>query len=664
MKHATYTSLSALLMLGVLLGISALSGCAKENTVTANSSLDCGDDAVRCVPCEPDALDCDGANLIECTPDGVGFSLKEACDSPQLCVDGLNGGACAPPLCVEGDVQCVGAIMQICAPGRHRYDLLACPSEDACLRGLSGRACALVECSSANDCTGEDTQCRRRVCVEGACQVENLPQSTACTIADVNGVCDGNGGCRATDQCTVAGDCTGEDTECRIRACVQGACGFVDIPEGTACETTSVAGACNGEGACLPTAECTIASDCAGEDTECRIRACVQGACGFVDIPAGTACETADVTGACSGEGACLPTVDCALASDCPGEDTQCRVRACVDGACGFANLPDGETCQVEGLNGMCAAGICAAESQCAVASDCGGTDTDCRSRTCDGGVCGFSNATSGAPCSSGGLQGVCDGGGGCTITQQCTTASDCPADPDPCRTAICTGSGRCSFDTASGGTPCTLGTLVGVCDGGQCRCASGTRLCDGRCVNVDDDVDHCGRCNDRCDTAIGEVCADGDCECPGGSDGGVCGGQCVSLLTTSHCGDCATSCGDNAFCDASRSNAVCACVNGYVDCGNGFCEVSNSNENCGECGRRCPAGTQCNADGECVCDPAPGVTTPAFCEPGQGCFRERDEGSCVDLFREPTQCNEGQSYWVCLNGFSCSENPNACFSN
>ena len=263
----------------------ALTGCNKTNDVTANQNLDCGEDAIKCIPCEPGEIDCDHATLIVCKEDGKGYAVRAECESAQLCAEGLVLGECEEPLCAAGAVLCVGPVLQLCASGRHRYDLIACESADACLRGIADANCAAVECSESTDCTGEDTQCRRRRCVEGACEVENLASDTACEISGVNGRCDGDGACRASDACTIASDCSGQDTECRLRACQDGVCFLVDLPEGTACATTSVTGACNGEGACLPVAQCTIATDCPGQDTQCQIRACAAGTCLMVPLP-------------------------------------------------------------------------------------------------------------------------------------------------------------------------------------------------------------------------------------------------------------------------------------------------------------------------------------------------------------------------------------------
>lgn len=541
---------------GAALAAVLLVACDKTNTVDA-TSIDCGDDAVRCIPCEPGELTCDGASLLRCKPDGRGFAIAAECESVQLCVAGIAGGdagvGCAEPVCQGDEARCTGAVMQICAAGRHAFELVECSSEDACVRGLAGRRCADAECSQANDCAGQDTQCRRRVCDHGRCASDNLPANTACVIREVNGICDGEGSCLPMqDACSISADCPGEDTACRVRACVGSQCGFANTPQNTPCTADQLAGACDGMGNCVPAVQCNTASDCPGSDTHCRIRACVAGSCGFADLPADTACERGGIPGVCDGRGGCMAG-ECSIAGDCPGIDTPCRVRACADGICGFTDM--------------------AAETPCAVD----------------------------------GLTGICDGMGGCTITQQCRTANDCPAQPNPCRTAACSAQGRCTTSNVNGA--CQMGDSVGQCSGGNCQCPNGTVFCGNRCVNTNTDTSNCGRCGNQCNVGIGELCDAGRCECPGEDDwsGGNCGGRCVSLLTSENCGDCNVRCGQNQVCRrAAVGRHSCGCADGTEDCGFG-CVPLNTDEHCGACGLRCPAGTRCNNRGRCAC------TTPGY---------------------------------------------------
>ena len=59
----------------------------------------------------------------------------------------------------------------------------------------------------------------------------------------------------------------------------------------------------------------------------------------------------------------------------------------------------------------------------------------------------------------------------------------------------------------------------------GKCVCAYPTVECDGECVHLTDDHDHCGRCGHQC--ASNRVCLGGECvyQCEGTTvpEGGCC---------------------------------------------------------------------------------------------------------------------------------------------
>ena len=510
--------------------------CTKSNEVQTSSDINCGENTIKCIPCEAGELDCDGTTLMECKTDGFGFAVRAECESAELCVEGLPQGTCGEALCVAGETQCVGAIMQICASGRHRYDLIVCESEDDCVRGIEVGNCAQVECSEAIDCTGEDTQCRRRVCVEGRCEIANLSSNTACIIGGVNGLCDSNGACRASEECITASDCSGADTECRIRACVQGTCGFANLPLGIACETTSVAGACNGEGSCVASDECIIASDCPGMDTQCRTRACTQGVCGFTNLPNTSVCDIDGIAGNCNGRGSCTVVADCNIATDCPGIDTDCRQRSCVGGMCGLEDFSAGTRCTA-----------------------------------------------------SNGFAGVCDGDGSCQATQDCLSDGDCSQSSNPCRITRCV-NGECVIRDDNDGI-CTIGGTTGECDRGECICpprapnnAVHMILCDGLCIDPYTNTDHCKVCGNSCGENTecdGAAALSSACRCI--DDHRRCNGICTSILSDNHCGGCDNICPADSQCGSPSTNRICCiCPPGTKRCsayGSQACLVEGSEE-------------------------------------------------------------------------------------
>lgn len=113
----------------------------------------------------------------------------------------------------------------------------------------------------------------------------------------------------------------------------------------------------------------------------------------------------------------------------------------------------------------------------CTSPSECPGTDTTCRARTCTAGVCGTSDAAAAAVCVEDGGQ-VCDGAGACVLV--CDLSNPCTSPP----AASCSGQVRTSYASpgmciAAEGAPgytCSYtpseldcGAAGLVCEGGAC---------------------------------------------------------------------------------------------------------------------------------------------------------------------------------------------------
>ena len=103
---------------------------------------------------------------------------------------------------------------------------------------------------------------------------------------------------------------------------------------------------------------------------------------------------------------------------------------------------------------------------------------------------------------------------------------------------------------------------------------------CDGVCVDLRSDAEHCGRCETTCDKnwfCIDSVCSQ-SCS---GDNARMCSGQCVSIATNEdHCGRCNRACGDNMTC----VNKACLCEDGWSDCdGNALngCEIHDVSCDC-----------------------------------------------------------------------------------
>lgn len=215
-----------------------------------------------------------------------------------------------------------------------------------------------------------------------------------------------------------------------------------------------------------------------------------------------------------------------------------------------------------------------------------------------------------------------------------------------------------------------------GVCD---LVCPEGQTACSGTCVDVDRDPSHCGACDATCEA--GEVCTDGACEvsCPPGQD--ICDGQCT--LTESdpaNCGGCGDACDDGEVCMMGACAVTCGA--GLMECSGSCVDLAVNPIHCGACGNVCPIGFA--ADGVCVAGEC-----QTYCQDlqgdcngdlammdGDGCETrlEMDVENCGACRRECTNANAmGEpacaagdcALGACLPGFSdCDMEPaNGCES-
>jgi len=128
----------------------------------------------------------------------------------------------------------------------------------------------------------------------------------------------------------------------------------------TSTSTSASAGAGGGS-------QCSSGADCPGVDTNCRVRDCIAGSCAFTNMPPGQSCNAGD--GYCDGLGNCI---ECAVDSHCDN-DEWCEQGLCVgcndndkngaetDVDCGgpvCKGCDEGEQCNV---NSDCKKGVCAA---------------------------------------------------------------------------------------------------------------------------------------------------------------------------------------------------------------------------------------------------------------------------------------------------------------
>ncbi|HTU62370.1 MAG TPA: hypothetical protein VMF89_28115, partial [Polyangiales bacterium] len=152
------------------------------------------------------------------------------------------------------------------------------------------------------------------------------------------------------------------------------------------------------------------------------------------------------------------------------------------------------------------------------------------------------------------------------------------------------------------------------TCTRGVCTCPTGELWCDARCTQVASDYRNCGACGKRCASdqlcaagsctanttgcnppcAGDQTCKAGACACPTGQS--LCSGRCVNVQNNpDHCGSCGFACDAELGC----TNGVCGCARGETSCTNGCVDAQTDNQNCGSCGLVCDDGEICSA-GEC----------------------------------------------------------------
>ena len=300
--------------------------------------------------------------------------------------------------------------------------------------GTGGGGGQPPECTSPEDCPGNDSDCAFRTCEAGVCDFVDAAMGATCS--DGGGqLCDGVGNCV---ECLEQSDCT--DGICQGNQCVPASCS-----DGTQNGDES---AVDCGGSCAPCSNsmgCNGAADCVSGFCDGGTCApCGTGDCGATEYCDGGTCADKKAGGAL-----CNAPVECS-SGFCPGDDGVCcntacgaTCQACVAGKTGGSNGicddvssgldPEGEcpaqgaaTCDSngQGCNGNGSCILYPSGTSCGSASCSGGQQT--AASTCDGnGTCqgGATSACAPYTCGANSCKTSCNGNGDCVSGYECQSS-------------------------------------------------------------------------------------------------------------------------------------------------------------------------------------------------------------------------------------------------
>ncbi len=175
-----------------------------------------------------------------------------------------------------------------------------------------------------------------------------------------NGGFGGLGGGGGSDLCEAI-DCD-DGNPCTEDACdpADGSCSHAPAADGTECAFGADPGQCD-SGECVSLCRDV---DC-NDENQCTEDVCdrATGECVNTRRPDGARCDLGELPGVCE-SGVCVDAQLCREV-DC-GDDNDCTDDVCdpTDGSCSNPNKVDGATCDLDGLPGVCEAGVCVSVNQ------------------------------------------------------------------------------------------------------------------------------------------------------------------------------------------------------------------------------------------------------------------------------------------------------------
>lgn len=377
-----------------------------------------------------------------------------------------------------------------------------------------------------------------------------------------------------------------------------------------------------------------------------------------------TCVDTADTNFGC-GTGACDPCLLPNATAKC-GETGACEIGECQPGFsdCDKAQITHHTTgCETKTDKDPTHCGTC--DINCF--NDTASTDWACDNGKCTPIHCSDPNTTE------------CNFDDNITCETNKTTTDNCGFCTNKCQAANATN--NCVPDSSPYGYGCTFDCLpnYGDCD----------TLPENGCEkNLTNDKEHCGACNNNCDTVLGTdhgttQCVNGTCQiecdpawgnCSGGNDGCE-----TPIVTLQNCGACGVPCNPQHATGADCTTKTCVatgCDGGWGNCNNNWsdgCEQpTNTNQHCGACNTACngPVGGSASCgSGTCVkaCD-QPGYGncqgTTDTCEPLN---TPTDCGSCGTPCSAPSNGSATCASGSCVQSCNpptykdCDSNPATC---
>ncbi|AKU99835.1 Tryptophan synthase alpha chain [Labilithrix luteola] len=231
------------------------------------------------------------------------------------------------------------------------------------------------------------------------------------------------------------------------------------------------------------------------------------------------------------------------------------------------------------------------------------------------------------------------------------------------------------AFTKSDAGTEGEAPVDVMMCKAFDCpapfaTCLDKSGLCT---TNLDNDVNHCGSCDEQCPAESDElkaffICATGRCQMLCRKDFGDCDklidNGCEARLESDplNCGACGKACSPGEIC----WKGACGCPSGKTNC-NGKCvDLRDDDDNCGACGRACGAaptesiGWSCGegvipdgasvacVDSQCktTCTAGRSDCNKDFCRDGCEVFTNDDTkhcGSCGTTCKDEQICSDGK---------------------